>query len=274
MKDDTALVSGFARSFISGYPIPYATITALENQQVLIRTDAEGRFGPFQWPVGKPITLVFEKTGSFWSGYKTTQTATLIVPNEGFNNPNVLKNISFQVPSNMAFKFLSLAMGKTEDPKACQIAATITPPNTTMDDIPQGVGKVQVTLSPKASSPSTVKTPPFYFGMFPLVHKTNPFVRTLESTSLDGGVAFLNVPPGEYVMEATRDTIPFSKVSIRAREGMIVNACPPHGPTMLRDMKPEEMERQTNPFNFFKPLAIGITAGVCLSGLALSRSFK
>ncbi|WP_454782209.1 carboxypeptidase regulatory-like domain-containing protein [Legionella sp. WA2022007384] len=241
----TALVSGFARSFISGWPIADATITVLENEKLKFKTDSSGRFGPFEWPVGEPITLVFEKPGSFWTGYKTIQTATLIVPPEGINNENFLKNISFQVPSIMAYQFLSYAMWKTEDPHTCQIAATVTPPNTTMDDIPQGVEGVTVSLSPKVNAET------FYFGIFPIVHKTNPFIHKLKSTSLDGGVAFINVPPGDYIMEAKKDNIPFSKVAIKARKGMIVNASPPLGPTMLEAPK-ADTEKKNNHFGFFK----------------------
>src|SRR5580704_9015482 len=82
MVNEAALVSGFVRSFVSGKPIPDAWITVVENEQLQFKTDSTGTFGPFEWPVGKPITLVFEKPGSFWSGYKTTQSPTIIVPPE------------------------------------------------------------------------------------------------------------------------------------------------------------------------------------------------
>jgi hypothetical protein len=268
MKSGHALVSGFARSFISGKPIPGATITALEDETFKCHTDSAGRFGPFEWPIGKQITLVFEKPGSFWSGYRTTQTATLIVPPEGINDANYLKNISFQVPSNLACKVLSWAMGITEDPQSGQIAATITPPNTTMDDIPQGVAEVKATLSPN------VKSKTFYFGIFPIFHKTNPLIRTLESTSLDGGVGFFNVPEGEYTLEAKKNGVTFSTVRVKARKGVLVNASPPYGPIMQQDSKLNEVEKKPNHFNFFRPaVAIGLaTAGVCLAGAVLSRS--
>ncbi|WED42292.1 carboxypeptidase regulatory-like domain-containing protein [Legionella cardiaca] len=267
MKSHTALVSGFARSFISGQPIPDATISVLENKDLTFKTDSAGKFGPIEWPVGEPITLIFEKPGSFWSGYKTTQTATFIVPPEGINDNNYLKNISFQVPSNMAYKLLSFAMGGTEDSEACQVAATVTPPNTTMDDIPQGIEGVTVTLSPN------VKPRTFYFGMFPIIHKTNPFIRSLKKTSLDGGVAFINVPPGDYVMEATKDDIQFSKVLIKARKGVIVNASPPNGPTMIKEPKLNEAEKTKSHFSFFKPaLTIGLVTSVCIAGAVLNKS--
>ncbi len=255
MRDNTALVSGFARSFVSGEPIADATITVLENDKLTFQTDSSGKFGPFEWSIGQPITLVLEKHGSLWSGYKTTQTATVIVPPEGINDKNFLKNISFQVPSNLAYQILSWAMGITEDPDACQIATTITPPNTTMDDIPQGVAGVKVTLSPN------INTKPFYFGIFPLIDKTNPWVRSLEATSLDGGVVFSNIPPGEYTMEAQKEGAVFSKVTFKARKGVLVNASPPQGPIMLEEPKAQSIEKKPNHFNFFKPaVAIGVAA--------------
>ena len=262
----TALVSGFARSFISGQPLVDATITVLENDQLKFKTDSLGKFGPFAWQVGEPITLVFEKPGSLWNGYRTTQTSTLIVPPEGINNENVLKNISFQVVSNMAYKLLSFAMGKTEDPETCQIAATVTPPNTDMGTCPQGVEGVTVRLLPEVHGGT------FYFGMFPIIHKTNPFIRTLKATSLDGGVVFANVPPGDYIMEATKDDIPFSKVAIKARKGVVVNASPPHGPTMLQEPQVNEIASNSNQFRFFRPaVAIGLAVGAVVV-MALSRS--
>ncbi|MGQ3889999.1 carboxypeptidase regulatory-like domain-containing protein [Legionella sp. CNM-1927-20] len=243
---DKALVSGFARSFISGNPISNATITVLENRQLRFQTDLAGKFGPFEWSIGEPITLVFEKPGTFWSGYKTTQTPTIIVPPDGINNSNFLNNISFQVPSNMAYKFFSLAMGVKEDVKASQITATITPPNTTLDDIPQGIAGVSVTLSPE------IKTKPFYFGIFPVIHKTNPFSKNLNVTSLDGGVAFTNVPPGDYIMEAKKDNITFSKVMFKARPGILVNASPPQGPTMIDNLDQNQLPSRQKKFSFFK----------------------
>ncbi|STX28810.1 Uncharacterised protein [Legionella beliardensis] len=229
IENATALISGFAISFISGKPIPDATITVIENEQLKFKTDDAGKFGPFEWPVGQPITLVLEKPGSFWSGFKTTQTATMIVPPEGINNDDFLKNISFQVPSNFIYKLFALAMGEKEDPNACQVAATVTPPNMTLADLPQGIEGVKVTLSPNLNKK------PFYFGILPITKKTNPFSRKLASTSLDGGIAFVNVPPGDYTLEAQKDGMVFSKVNIKARSGVLVNASPPYGPTVLAE---------------------------------------
>ncbi|RUR05551.1 carboxypeptidase-like regulatory domain-containing protein [Legionella sp. km772] len=264
MKEGYTLVSGFARSFISGEPISGATISSLENDNLKLITDSKGQFGPFEWPIGQELTLVCEKSGSFWSGYKTTQTPTFLVPPEGINNSDRLKNISFQVPSNMAYKLLSVAMGISEDPDCCQIAATITPPNKTMDDIPQGVEGVKAILSPQ------VKSPAFYFGMFPVVHKTNPFIRGLKTTSLDGGVAFTNVPPGTYTLTAEKDATSFSTITIKARKGVVVNASPPNGPTMIEERSQLVTSQH---YQFFKPAA-AVAASICIAGLALHHYMK
>src|SRR3990167_10817024 len=90
-KEGYAPVSGFARSFILGSEIANAAITIVETGEK-ITTDNHGKFGPIDYPIGKPITLMLQK----W-GYHTTQSATVIVPPEGLTWP--YNNITFQVPS-------------------------------------------------------------------------------------------------------------------------------------------------------------------------------
>ena len=227
----TAPVSGFARSFLTSNPISDATITILENGYQFT-TDNNGRFGPFQWPVGESITLILEK-----KGYQTTQTATIVVPPEGLDKP--LANISFQVPSNFAVTLFSYAMWVTIDKNACQVTATITAHNKTLDDIPQGEPGAVAILSPDP------QVKPFYFSIFengPLKDKTNPFNHTLIETSDDGGVAFVNVPPSDhpYTLLAVKAGVTFSEVKFIARKGAFINLSPPRGPMV-------QLSRQDNP---------------------------
>ncbi len=276
MPQQTALVSGFARSFVSGNAISGGLVWPLGAKEKGVYTDSEGKFS-IEWPIGQPITLVFEKPGSYWTGYKTTQSATLIVPPEGINDKNYLKNVSFQVPSEMAYSFIQWATGFTPTPGKGHVAATVTPPNMTLDDIPQGVEGVKVRLSP------AVESTPFYFGIFPLTHKTNPFDRSLTSTSLDGGILFANVPPGEYELYAEKEGYVFSSVHINVRADVLINASPPNGPTQIIEpvntesalVKENTLAKTnvaTNNYSFFKPAVVGlaVAASACVAHAVIS----
>jgi hypothetical protein len=215
----TAKVEGFASSFLTGKPLSLADITIFETKEKF-KTDQNGRFGPFSYPVGKNITLILEKPG-----FRTTQSATITVPPDGLTGKH--NEISFQVPSYIAFSLFSIAMGVKVDENACQVTATVTDYKKTMDDIPQGKAGVKVVLTPD------VNIKPFYFGIFnagPLKHKTNPFQRNLTCTSLDGGIGFLNVPPSDepYTLTAiSEDGTEFSKVRFTAMKGAFINISPP-----------------------------------------------
>ncbi|MFJ1267635.1 carboxypeptidase regulatory-like domain-containing protein [Legionella lytica] len=276
MSKQTALVSGFARSFVSGNAISGGLVWPLGAKEKGVYTDEEGKFS-IEWPIGQPITLIFEKPGSYWSGYKPTQSATFIVPPEGINDKNYLKNVSFQVPSEMAYSFIQWATGFTPSTGKAHIAATITPPNTTLDDIPQGIEGVKVRLSP------AVESTPLYFAIFPRIPKTNPFVRSLPSTSLDGGILFANIPPGEYDLYAEKEGYVFSQVHIIAQADILVNASPPNGPTQLIPQTTEnaliKKEAQTkttastNANGFFKPAAVvglAMAATACVATAVVS----
>jgi len=49
------------------------------------------------------------------------------------------------------------------------------------------------------------------------------------STSKDGGVVLINVPPGEYDLSATKPGLVFEPVHVKCRAGVVVNAGPPLG---------------------------------------------
>lgn len=221
----TAPVSGFAREFIFGIGLSDATITILETGQK-IKTDAQGKFGPIQYPVGKAITLQLEK----W-GYRTTQTGTAIVPVSGLNDR--YSNITFQVPSSLTFDLLAYIIGAQVDENSCHVVTTITGYQKTMDDIPQGEENAQVTLMP---NPHQEKA--FYFDIFkdgPLKGKTNPFTRGLTQASEDGGVAFFNLPPSDkpYIISAKKDGVGFTEAQFLCKKGVFINLSPPRGPMAL-----------------------------------------
>lgn len=220
----TAPVSGFARSFIFSNPIEGATITINETGKT-VTTDSEGRFGPIDYPIGKPITLTLSK----W-GYKTTQSATVIVPKEGLTTR--YNNITFQVPSIQTFYILSKLIGATINDNDCHLTTTVTRYHKTMDDIPQGIPGAQLSFSPK------VQTRIFYFDIYrsgPLIHKTNPLTKDLTATSEDGGAAIFNLPPRAepYMLYAEKSGVKFTKVMFICKKGAFINISPPQGPSEI-----------------------------------------
>ena len=220
-NENKAPISGFAQEFIFDTPLSDATITILETGQQ-IKTDKAGHFGPFDYPIGKPITLIFEK----WN-YKTTQSATIIVPPEGLTGP--YDNITFQVPSIETYYLLASIVGAKIDEESCHLTTTITAYHKTMEDVPQGEPNANIILFPY------VNEIPFYFDIFksgPLKGKTNPFTRDLTQTSEDGGVALFNLPASElpYTISAAKAGIIFTQATFICRKGMFINISPPRGP--------------------------------------------
>jgi hypothetical protein len=216
-----APVEGFARGFIFGEEIAGATITVLETG-LRLKTDAQGKFGPFLYPIGKPITLTLAGFG-----YKTTQSSTQIVPPEGLVGP--YQNITFQVPSLMTYYLLAHIIGAEFDSNSCHVVTTILAKGKTMDDAEQGEPNAIVTLSPYVSET------PFYFDIFtegPLKGKTNPFTKGLTVTTKDGGVGFFNLPPREspYTISAQKDGNIFTQAQFLCRKNTFVNISPPLGP--------------------------------------------
>ncbi len=51
----------------------------------------------------------------------------------------------------------------------------------------------------------------------------------LTETSVDGGVVWTNVPPGNYVLRANKTDVEFEEVRIWCRPNVLVNAAPPKG---------------------------------------------
>ena len=226
--NETAPIAGFAQSFLLGTRLANAKVTVLETGQEFY-TDKVGHFGPFDYPVGKPITLQLEK----WS-YKTTRTSTVIVPPGGQTGP--FENITFQVPSIITYYLLANIVGATIDDNSCHVTATVTAYHKLLHDIPQGMPGATVTIKP------AVDENPFYFDLYksgPFKGKTNPFTRKLAKTSEDGGVAFFNLPPSDkpYVMTAKKDGVKFTETLFMCEKGAFINISPPKGPMEMKEIK-------------------------------------
>ena len=53
--------------------------------------------------------------------------------------------------------------------------------------------------------------------------------RSLTETTDYGGAVYIQVPPGQYVLTASKPGVEFAQVKVKCRPGVLVNASPPWG---------------------------------------------
>ncbi len=214
-NSEPALVSvdGDVLAFLSevnGDRVAGAKVTILERPglQVVTGSDAHFRFDGL--PQGSDITLVVEHPE-----FKTTQTATIQL------GPNGVTAFSVQIVPHAIFSALSnLIPLPPEEDKYCVIATTVARMGGSLYvRLRQGAPDVEVSLSPAAPAESG----PIYFNEAVLPTVGQP------ATSSDGGALYYRVPPGDYVMSASRADTVFNQVRFQCRAGFVVNAGPPLG---------------------------------------------
>lgn len=194
---------------VGGERVSGARVTVLEHpeMQVVTGDDAHFRFDGLK--VGSDVTLLVEHPS-----YRTTQTATLKL------GPNGIYPFSVQIVSKGIFTALSTLVPSPVEDDKCVIATTVARMGGSLYvHLRQGMPDVQVSLSPAPPPESG----PIYFDEDVLPAVDQP------ATSKDGGVLFYNVPPGDYVMSASRADTVFNQVRFQCRAGIIVNAGPPDG---------------------------------------------
>lgn len=174
----------------------------------------EGGAFSFEGVPAGPATLLLSHPD-----YAATQTATLAL------GPDGLDRVTLQTPPLPIFGLLAAVIGIQPDPQRCQIASTVTRPGASLyGPYPtHGDAGATVTIEP----PLPAESGPVYFQLYP-----NGIVlpdHTLAETSEDGGVAFVNVPPGEYLLRASKPGRTFAPARVRCRAGLLVNASPPQG---------------------------------------------
>lgn len=151
-------------------------------------------------------------------GFHDSQTALLHVGASG------IEQVSFQMPTDKVFMLMANLVNLAPDPTRCQIATTVSAAGTAPYG-GDGLGVPEATVS--IDPPLLPENGPVYFkyvraGL--IVPDPN-----LTATTIDGGVLFLNVPTGDYVLSARRPGKRFTSVKLRCRAGSLVNAAPPWG---------------------------------------------
>lgn len=205
---DPAAVRGTVRIFgPPGGPLPGAEVRVFEHPELKAVTNDEGKFEIAGVPAGD-VTLVM-----LAEGYPENQLATLSLDGED------LESLDFQAVSQGIYDIFAALTGAEPDPTRCQVSTTVTRWFEASLPVVHGEPGATATISPELPA----EHGPIYF---------NPDVLPtpgLTETSVDGGVVWTNVPPGEYVLSAKKKDVSFEEVRILCRANVLVNAGPPRG---------------------------------------------
>jgi hypothetical protein len=191
-------------------PGPEAEVWVLEHPELRQTLGADGRFSFEGFAEGMEVTLCLEAPT-----FQPTQTATLTVGATG------LPAVTFQVMSEAIRDAVAdILLTVDLDDTACQLASTVTAADTQSSGVwAAGEPGAVVELSPAVQP----ENGPFYFN-----EDVMP-IATLTETTSDGGVLYVNVPVGRYVLEAFKPGVTFVPVTLECRAGWLVNASPPYG---------------------------------------------
>ena len=194
--------------------IPGAVVRAVGHPERCAVTDEQGSFALGGFAPGEAVTLTLEK-----EGYAPTQTGTLEILADG------LARVSFQAPTWEVYHLIAGITHISPSPAKCQIASTVTEVGRSLyDDVPShGEAGATVTLDPM---PEGVLGPIYFRYLAPGLIVPD---RGLAETTRDGGVLFLEAPPGEYTLTAHKEGARFTPVKVECRAGWLVNASPPWG---------------------------------------------
>ncbi|MFA6033494.1 MAG: hypothetical protein WC889_11400 [Myxococcota bacterium] len=209
----TIKVSGNAFSFeLPGQPygrISGASVSVLENPSYKTTTKTDGYFEFAALPAGMEATFVLKA-----KNFPEAQTKTFTLPKTD------MPKLTFQIPSNDLFEMIAGMISVTVDPTKCQMVSTVTMVGKSIYD--EGAhGLAGALVSTDRSVPAG--NGPIYFNS-----DVMPDRKQLESSD-DGGVLFVNMDPGDYVLTATKTGVSFEQVKMKCRANVFVNASPPYG---------------------------------------------
>ncbi len=207
------------RTTLSGDAIPFtngpdgriegAEVWVLEHPEMRVTTGADGHFEFDEVPVGSDVTLVMDHPD-----YYPIQTGTLVL------GPDGAERVTFQAVTLGVFDAFAAIVDVDPDPTKCQMVTTVTRVGKSIyDPGAHGEGEVVVTLDPALPTDQG----PIYFNSSVIPD------FSLDQTSDDGGVLFIQVPPGTYTWTASKPGVDFSQVKMKCRAGILVNASPPWG---------------------------------------------
>jgi len=205
--------SGNALDFIGGTSAPIADgmVTILEFPERQATTNARGDFSFGGLPEGSHVTFVLAHPD-----YAPIQTGTIQL------GARDVERVTFQAVTHTVYDAFAALLGLTPDAGLCQMVTTVTRVGKSIyDPGAHGEDYVVVTLDPAPAGAESEG--PIYFNSQVLPD------RSLSETSDDGGVLYVQMPPGEYVWTAFKPARIFTRVRMQCRAGFLVNASPPWG---------------------------------------------
>jgi hypothetical protein len=197
-------------------PLKGASISILEYPEKQTVADSAGYFHFDKLKNGSEVTFkVLQK--DYYPYYSETFTI----------DSADLHPVAFQIPSNLVFMGLAMISETVPQNGMGFITSTVSTadPATFVDLGFPGEPGCTVTISP-ALPP---ENGPIYFN-----EQTLP-LRQLTETTEDGGVLFVNVPPGEYTLYAHKPGIQFRPVNVKVFSNSLTNATPPYGLRRIRN---------------------------------------
>ncbi len=212
-------IRGTAYTFNTPDPIVGATVRVHELPDVSATTGADGSY-ELEVPLGATVTPYVEA-----EGHHSITVQTFVVDDE--HDGAELDGVNFQTPADAIYDGLrALVSGFTgRDPfeGGCVIVTTVGDARMvgmTFDEFidfhPHGVEGATVSIDPAGAVP-------IYFNADVLPDAAQ------QTTSIDGGVLWPNVPPGDYTLSAQLAGTDFVDVHVRCEEGWVVNANPVWG---------------------------------------------
>ena len=197
-------------SEVDGARVVGAKVSVLEHPEISVVTGDDAHFQLDGLVPGSEATLVMEHPT-----FHTTQTATFVVGPQGID-PFTIQ----AVPTKLFQALSAVIQTPLQEDKYCAIAATVTRLGGSLyANLRQGEVGATVTLTP----PVPAASGPIYFNEFVI---PDPMATV---TSKDGGVVFINVPPGDYTLSAQKPNVTFRPIKLKCSAGMIVNGGPPLG---------------------------------------------
>lgn len=244
----TVTMSGTAYEFNTVKNLLAGAVIHVVEDPTLTTTVADDGTYTLEVPDGAEVTPYITK-----DGYGTIHLQTFTTDGED------LANVNFQTPNLQVMNLLSLVLGIEKNdagyPAQCVVVSTVSTKQVRgvsyQDFISwgaHGVAGVTASISPEAGTRT-------YFNEQVIPDKT------VTETSKDGGVAWTELPAGEYTLSAHGAGSGWPEVHVTCADGRIVNANPPWGLNQQATTVPTKVKPTWTPRKGKAPRLTGLTVG-------------